>query len=82
MKGKVGSEYRIPVSDVSNFAKKVKGIKQYGYDVTKVLNEFSNLELLKLKRNTLKQDIHTLETKLASLNKQCSMTEAKVLFHN
>jgi hypothetical protein len=82
LKGKVGSEYRIPVSDVSNFAKKVNGIKQYGYDVTKVLNEFSNLELLKLKRNTLKQDIQTLETKLASLNKQCSMTEAKVLFHN
>jgi len=82
LKGKLGSEYGIPVSDVSNFAKTVNGIKQYGYDVSKVVDEFSNLELLKLKRNTLKQDIQTLETKLASLNKQCSMTETKVLFHN
>ena len=82
LKGKLGSEYGIPLEDISNFAKTVNGIRQYGYDVSKVLNEFSNLELLKLKRNTLKQDIQTLETKLASLNKQCSMTEAKVLFHN
>ena len=82
LKGKLGGEYGIPVSDIPNFAKTVNGIKQYGYDVSKVLNEFSNLELLKLKRNTLKQDIQTLETKLVSLNKQCSMTEAKVLFHN
>jgi hypothetical protein len=82
LKGKLGSEYGIPVSDISNFAKTVNGIKQYGYDVNKVVNEFSNLELLKFKRNTLKQDIQTLETKLASLNKQCYMTEAKVLFHN
>ena len=82
LKGKLGSEYGIPVSDIPNFAKTVNGIKQYGYDVSKVLNEFSNLELLKLKRNTLKQDIQTLKTKLVSLNKQYSMTEAKVLFHN
>jgi hypothetical protein len=82
LKGKLGSEYGIPLEDISIFAKTVNGIKQYGYDVSKVLNEFSNLELLKLKMNTLKQDIQTLETKLASLNKQCYMTEAKVNFHN
>ena len=82
LKGKHGSEYGIPLEDISIFAKTVNGFKQYGYDVSKVVNEFSNLELLKFKMNTLKQDIQTLETKLASLNKQCSMTEAKVLFHN
>jgi hypothetical protein len=82
LKRKLQSEYGIPLEDISKFAKAVNGIKQYGYDVSKVVNEFSNFEFLKLKMNTLQQDIQTLETKLASLNKQCYMTEVKVLFHN
>ena len=47
------SKHMIPVDDVAKFAKTVDGIKQYGYDVNNVVNEFSNLEILELKQNNL-----------------------------
>ena len=37
----------LPVEDILQLAKVVNGIRQYGYNAEKVLNEFSSLELLK-----------------------------------
>ena len=75
-------KYGIPVDDISKFAKIVDGIKQYGYDLDKVLNEFSNLELLALKRKDLQQNVQALEVKLANLNHACNMAEIKANFYN
>jgi hypothetical protein len=43
--GKLG----IPVEDISKFLGVVKGIREYSYDPTKVIAEFSNLESLRAK---------------------------------
>src|SRR3954464_567906 len=37
-------KYDIPVDDIPKFAKAVNGIRQYGYDVGKVIGEFSDYE--------------------------------------
>ena len=76
LKAQLGSKYGIPVDDISIFAKIVDGIKQNGYDLDKVLNEFSNLKVLELKQNSLQQNVPALEVKLANLNYQCNMAEA------
>ena len=72
-----GSDYGIPVDDIAKFAKIVDGIKQNGYDLDKVLNEFSNL-----KQNSLQQNVPALEVKLANLNHACNMAEIKANFYN
>jgi len=36
-------KYDIPVDDISKFAKAVNGIRQYGYDVGKVIRDFQSL---------------------------------------
>jgi hypothetical protein len=43
-------KYGIPVHDISKLVKLVNNIRQYDYDVEKVINEFSNLERLRLQR--------------------------------
>ena len=40
-------KYEIPVHDISKLVKLVNNIRQYDYDVEKVINEFSNLERLR-----------------------------------
>jgi DNA repair exonuclease SbcCD ATPase subunit len=40
-------KYRIPIEDVPLFAKAVHGIRQYDYDVDKIIVEFSDLDFLK-----------------------------------
>jgi hypothetical protein len=37
-------KYGIPVDDIPKFAKAVNGLRQYGYDVSKVISEFSDHE--------------------------------------
>ena len=41
------SKYGIPVDELSKIAKVVAGIKQCGFDANKILDEISNLEMLK-----------------------------------
>jgi hypothetical protein len=40
------AKYGIPVNDVSNLAAMVNGIRQYGYEVDKVLERFQDLDSL------------------------------------
>ncbi len=50
-------KYGIPVHDISKLVKLVNNIRQYDYDVEKVINEFSNLEHLRLQRKNLEETI-------------------------
>jgi hypothetical protein len=80
LRSELASKYGIPVEDIFKFAKLVN--EEYGYDVNKVVNEFSNLELLVLRRNDLQQNIQNLYARLANLSQQCIRAEETVNYHS
>ena len=81
LKAELGG-YGIQVDDISRLAKAVRGIREQDYDVNRVVTEFSNLEVLAVKKNNLQRYVWTLEARLAILNQQCSESELKLNFHN
>ena len=52
LKAELG-KYGIPVADILKLAKLVNSLKQYEYNVENVINEFSNLEDLRLEHQYL-----------------------------
>jgi hypothetical protein len=56
-------KYRIPTEDLSLFAKAVHGITQYGYDVNKIIAEFSELDFLRRQLEFYRHTIPVLENK-------------------
>ena len=54
-------KYGIPVYDISKFVKLVDNIRQYDHGVEKLINEFSDLERLRLRRKSLQERIVYLE---------------------
>jgi cell division protein FtsB len=71
-------QYRIPVHDVSKFAKAVLGISQKGYDVGKVIEEFSELESTRSNYWDYKDSIPDLKIKYDGLNQEYSELEQSV----
>ena len=76
------NKYGIPIDDISHLAKVINGIKQYGYDTDKVLNEFSNLELLKAQSQGYKDSIATLKNQYDAINRDYSFLQQKVSSYN
>jgi predicted nucleic acid-binding Zn-ribbon protein len=82
-------QYRIPIDDISKFAKAVWGLSQKGYDVSKVIEEFSELELarsnywdyqarmpdLKIKYDGLNQEYSKLEQSVNSCKQKLSLND-------
>ena len=66
------NKYRIPIEDLSLFAKAVHGIGQYGYDVNKIIAEFSEKEFLKRQLEFYRYTIPVLENKCVTLNGVCT----------
>jgi predicted nucleic acid-binding Zn-ribbon protein len=81
LRSELGSKYGIPIEDISKFAKIVHGIREYGYDVGKVVNEFSNLEALRIQNKDLQQSVQKLEARFTYLIQQCSKAEATLNIH-
>jgi prefoldin subunit 5 len=81
LRSELGSKYGIPVEDILKFAKIVHGIREYGYDVGKVVNEFSNLEVLRIQKKDLQQSVQKLEARFTDLIQQCSKAEATLNIH-
>ena len=81
LRSELGSKYGITVEDISKFAKIVHGIREYGYDVGKVVNEFWNLEVLAIQKNDLQQSVQKLEARFTDLIQQCSKAEATLNIH-
>lgn len=73
-------KYGIPIEDILQFSKIVDGIRQYGYDVGKVVNAFSDVELLIASRDHLQESVQSLGTKVNDLNKQCYSLELRASF--
>jgi hypothetical protein len=71
-------QYGIPIGDVSKFAKVVLGISQKGYDVGKVIEEFSDLESARNDYWSYQESMPSLKKKYDDLNQECSMLEQSV----
>jgi hypothetical protein len=72
----------IPVEDISQLAKMVNGIRQYGYNTENVLNEFSGMESLKAQCQGYLGSLASLKNQYNSLNRECSFLQQRVSSYN
>ena len=63
---------QIPVSDISQLVKIVNGIKQYGYDVKKLVEVFSDSQFLPNELKITKAEVAGLNQELNDLRKEAS----------
>ena len=54
----------VPIDDLSKFAKVVHGISQMGYDVGKVVNEFSDLDSMRKDYRYYKEETPNIENEI------------------
>jgi cell division protein FtsB len=80
LKAELG-KYDIPVDDISKFAKAVNGIRELGYDVGKVIREFSDYESVETQRKMLQDSVKMLQNELNHLSQKCSSLENTVNSH-
>ena len=73
--------YKIPLEDVVLFAKAVRGLGEYGYDVDKIIAEFSELDFLKSQILFFRNINRGLENKNLKLNEECTSLEQTVNFY-
>jgi hypothetical protein len=69
------------VDDPQKLVRVIYGIKQRGYDVDKVLSEYSDIEFMQEKRDMLSTRVRTLEDKIVNLQSQYSFLESQVNLH-
>ena len=68
-------KYGIPVDDIPKFAKAVNGLRQYEYDVGKVISEFSDNESHVTRHQMLEHSVKMLKSELNYLGQQCSSAQ-------
>jgi len=71
----------IPIDEISKFANAVNGIRQYGYDVGKVICEFSESQSLKTRHKMLQDNVRLLQNESNYLGQKCSSLENTVNSH-
>jgi hypothetical protein len=69
------------VDEPRKLVRVIYGIKQRGYDVDKVLSEYSDIEFMQVKRDMLSTQVRTLEDKIVNLQSQYSFLESQVNLH-
>ena len=74
-------KYGIPVDDISKFAKAVNGLRQYGYDVVKIISEFSDHESHVTRHQMLERNVKMLKSELNYLSQQCSFAQNTLNSH-
>jgi hypothetical protein len=74
-------KYGIPVDDISKFAKAVNGMREYGYDVGKVISEFSESQSLETRRKMLQDSVRMLQSESNYLSQQCSLARNTLNSH-
>ena len=70
--------YKIPLEDISLFAKSVSRLGQYGYDSDKIIAQSSELDFLKRQLQFFRTIIPDLENKYVKLNEECTYLEQTV----
>src|SRR6476660_2917440 len=75
-------KHNIPLNDLERFVKVIVGINNYGYDVNRVINKFSDLIRLDAEKDSLELAVQNLENILNNLNQQKSFLEQATYLHN
>jgi hypothetical protein len=70
------------VDDVSQLVRVVSGIKQHGFNTEQVLNEFSNLEMLKIQCQGYQGSIIMLKSQYDNLNREYTCLQQTVSSYN
>jgi hypothetical protein len=74
--------FGVPIDDLSKFAKMIHGISQKGYDVRKVISEFSDLESTREEHLSYQVAIPDLKKKYEELKGECYSLEQTISSHN
>jgi hypothetical protein len=70
------------VDDPRKLVRVIYGIKQHGYDVDKVLSDYSDLQIKQIKHDILSNQNRELEHRKMDLHSQCSFFESQVNLHS
>jgi hypothetical protein len=76
------AKHNIPLNDLEQFVKVINGINNYGYNINKVINEFSDLNRLTAEKNALELAVQNLENTVNKLKQEKSSIEQALYFHN
>ncbi len=82
LKIELKNKYGIPIENVSLFAKAIHGLGRYGYDVDKIISEFSDLENLKNQFQLYRDSIPALQNKFENLKGECDFLEQTIATHH
>ena len=74
-------KYGIPVDDIPKFAKAVNGLAEYGYDVVKIISEFSESQSRETRQKMLEDSVRMLQNEYNFLGQKCSSLEKTVNSH-
>ena len=59
-------KYGISVDDISKFVKAVNGLREYGYDVGKVISEFSESQSRETRHKMLQDSVRMLQMNITT----------------
>jgi hypothetical protein len=76
------SRHGLRVDEISQMAKVVAGIQQCGFDANKILDEISNLEMLKAEYKGYQGSITILKEQYDALNSWCYYLQQMIFSHN
>lgn len=76
------SRHGLRVDEISQIAKVVAGIQQCGFDANKILDEISNLEMLKAEYKGYQGNITNLKEQYDALNSGCYYLQQMIFSHN
>jgi len=74
-------KYGIPVDDIPKFAKAVNGLTENGYDVVKIITEFSESQSRETRQKMLEDSVRMLQNESNYLGQRCSSLENTVNSH-
>lgn len=73
LKKEIWDNYNIRTNDISKFAKVINDFKNHNYDAYEIINEYTNALSLRV-------EVKTNESKIASLQKQITVSNNTALF--
>jgi hypothetical protein len=76
------TKHGIPVDDISKLANVISGIRQQGFDANKVIDEFSNLNMLRTECKIYQDNIPRLKVQYDTLNQSYLFLQQEVSSHN
>jgi phenylalanyl-tRNA synthetase alpha subunit len=75
-------KYGIPIGDIQQFAKTMKGVKQLNYDVDFMITSVTNFQAFGAMQAKLQEDVNSLTITKHDLEEECDRLEEVVSIHS